>query len=207
DRSKGAKGITAFIVEKGFPGFKVNRELDKTGLRTSPTGELFYESCEVPDENVLGAVGGAAAILHGSLEWERSLLLTRAVGDMQRKLEKCVEYANTRVQFGRPIGKNQAISHRLAEMKVRIEAARLFCYQVAWLKSQGKPAMMEAAIAKLFTSEARTQCALDAIQIHGGYGYMKEFEVERDLRDSLAGTIGAGSSEIQRNIIARLLGL
>ncbi|MCA9771494.1 MAG: acyl-CoA dehydrogenase family protein, partial [Myxococcales bacterium] len=118
DRSLGSKGITAFIVHKDFPGFGVARELDKMGLRTSPTGELFFENCEVPAENVLGEVGGGAAVLHGSLEWERALILTRTVGAMQRELEACVEYANTRVQFGKPIGKNQAISHKIADMKV-----------------------------------------------------------------------------------------
>jgi len=126
---------------------------------------------------------------------------------MQRQLETCVSYARTREQFGQPIGKFQSISNKIADMYLRLEAARLLIYRVAWLKQQNKPALAEAAAAKIFTSEAWVQSSLDAIQIHGAYGYMTESEIERDLRDSVAGTIYSGTSEIQRMIIANTLGI
>lgn len=205
DRTKGAKGITAYIVEKGFPGFSVSRELDKMGQRTSPTGELVFEDCIVPLENRLGEEGQGLAILYESLEWERACLLAGTVGQIEYELERCVRYANERVQFGKPIGQFQLIQERLANMKWRLEASRLLVYRAAWMKQQGIPARMEAAIAKLAISETRVANALDAVQIHGGYGYMREFEVERVLRDSIAATIGAGTSEIQKITIARHL--
>ena len=205
DRTKGAKGITAYIVEKGFPGFSVSRELDKMGQRTSPTGELVFEDCIVPLENRLGEEGQGLAILYESLEWERACLLAGTVGQIEYELERCVRYANERVQFGKPIGHFQLIQERLANMKWRLEASRLLVYRAAWMKQQGIPARMEAAIAKLAISETRVANALDAVQIHGGYGYMREFEVERVLRDSIAATIGAGTSEIQKITIARHL--
>ena len=205
DRTKGAKGITAYIVEKGFPGFSVSRELDKMGQRTSPTGELVFEDCIVPLENRLGEEGQGLAILYESLEWERACLLAGTVGQIEYELERCVRYANERVQFGKPIGHFQLIQEKLANMKWRLEASRLLVYRAAWMKQQGIPARMEAAIAKLAISETRVANALDAVQIHGGYGYMREFEVERVLRDSIAATIGAGTSEIQKITIARHL--
>lgn len=205
DRSKGPKGITAFIVEKGFPGFSVGRELDKMGQRTSPTGELVFEDCVVPVENCLGGEGQGLPILFESLEWERTCLLTGSIGTCEYELNRCIKYANERVQFGKPIGQFQLIQERLANMKWRLEASRLLVYRAGWMKQKGMPARMEAAIAKLAISETRVANALDAVQIHGGYGYMREFEVERVLRDSIAATIGAGSTEIQKITIARQL--
>lgn len=203
----GFAGACAFLVEKGTPGFEVSRGLDKMGLRTSPMGEIILTDCEVPAENRLGKEGAGLAIFNSSMEWERSCILASAVGTMQRQLETCVRHAQTRKQFGQAIGKFQSISNKIADMYLRLEAARLLIYKVAWLKQQGKPAFAEAAAAKVFTSEAWIQSSLDAIQIHGAYGYMKEAEIERDLRDSVAGTIYSGTSEIQRMIIARTLGL
>lgn len=205
DRSKGAKGITAFIVERDFPGFSVSREIDKMGQRTSPTGELIFEDCIVPFENCLGEEGQGVSILYESLEWERACLLAGSIGQVEYELNRCIKYANERVQFGRPIGQFQLIQERLANMKWRLEASRLLVYQAGWMKQKGIPARMEAAIAKLAISETRVANALDAVQIHGGYGYMREFEVERILRDSIAATIGAGSTEIQKITIARQL--
>ena len=207
NRSWGFAGACAFLVERGTPGFTVSRSLDKMGLRTSPMGEIILTDCEVPLENLLGKEGAGMAIFNSSMEWERSCILASAVGAMQRQLETCVRYAQTRQQFGQAIGKFQSISNKIADMYLRIEAARLLIYKVAWIKQQGKSAMAEAAMAKVFTSEAWIQSSLDAIQIHGAYGYMTESEIERDLRDSVAGTIYAGTSEIQRMIIARTLGL
>src|SRR5579859_2531990 len=203
----GFAGVSAFLVEKGTSGFSVSRSLDKMGLRTSPMGEIILTDCEVPIENRLGKEGGGMAIFNSSMEWERSCILASAVGAMQRQLEICVRYAKMRQQFGQAIGKFQSISNKIADMYLRIEAARLLIYKVAWLKEQGNPALAEAALAKIFTSEAWIQSCLDAVQIHGAYGYMTESEIERDLRDSVAGTIYSGTSEIQRVIIARTLGL
>ncbi|MBI2895135.1 MAG: acyl-CoA dehydrogenase family protein [Deltaproteobacteria bacterium] len=205
DRAAKARGITAFIVEKGMPGFHVSRELDKMGLRTSPTGELVFEDCRVPVANRIGPEGGAAAILGGCLEWERACLLGSSIGAMEHELDLCVRYARERIQFGKPIAEFQAIQHKLADMKVRLETSRWMIYRVAWAKQNGHAAPMDAAIAKLYISECRLKNALEAIQIHGGYGYMREFEVERHLRDIIPGTIGAGTSEIQRNLIAKHL--
>jgi len=205
DRALGTRGITAFIVEKGCAGFSVSKELDKMGARSSPTGELVFEDCIVPAKNMLGQAGQGVAIVLESLEWERACLLTARIGVMERALDRCLRYASERVQFGKPIGQFQLIQEKLANMKVRLETARLMVYKAGWMKQQGIPAHLEASIAKLYISECSVQSALDAVQIHGGYGYMREFEVERELRDVVAATIGAGTSEIQKQIIAREL--
>lgn len=207
DLTKGANGVAAFLVEKGTPGLLVCRELEKMGLRTSPMGELVLDNCEVPAEALLGKEGAGATIFNTSMEWERSCILAPQLGAMQRQLERCVQYARERRQFGKPIGKFESISNRLADMKVRLETARLLVYKVGWLKRHGKQAALEAAMAKLYVSECAVQSNLDAVQIHGGYGYMTEFELERELRDSIAGTIYSGTSEIQRLIIAGCLGV
>jgi len=203
----GFSGACAFLVAKGTPGLTVSRTLDKMGLRTSPMGEIVLADCKVPAENMLGKEGTGMAIFNSSMEWERSCILASAVGAMQRQLETCVHYAQIRQQFGQTIGKFQSISNKLADMYLRLEAARLLIYRVAWLKQQDKPALAEAAAAKIFTSEAWIKSSLDAIQIHGAFGYMTDAEIERDLRDSVAGTIYSGTSEVQRVIIARILGL
>jgi L-prolyl-PCP dehydrogenase len=207
DRDKGMQGISAFIVDKDNPGLKTTRHLEKMGLRTSPMAEVILEDCEVPVENRLGPEGAGVAIFNCSMEWERGSILASYLGTMQRQLETCIRYARDRKQFGKPIGRFQAIAHRIANMKVRLESARWLVYRVAWLKQQGKSAVMDAAIAKLSASESFVQSCLDAVQIHGGYGYMTESGVERDLRDSISGTIYSGTSEIQRNIISAWLGL
>ena len=203
----GFAGVTAFLVEKDAPGFSVGPPLGKLGLRTSPMGEIVLKDCEIQAENRLGREGAGMAIFNSSMEWERSCILASAVGAMQRQLEECVHYVRTRKQFGQPIGKFQSVSNKISDMYLRVEAARLMIYKVAWLKQSGKPATAEAAAAKVFTSEAWVQTCLDAIQIHGAYGYMRDSGIERDLRDSVAGTIYSGTSEIQRLIIARTLGL
>jgi hypothetical protein len=207
DPSKGMGGITAFVVEKGTPGFRVGRKLEKMGLRTSPMGELIFEDCFLPEENRLGKEGAGVSIFNSSMEWERSSILASHIGAMERQLEISIRYARERRQFGQPIGKFQSISNRIADMKVRLETARLLLYKVAWSKKVGKSAVMDAALAKLYLSECFVQSSLDAIRIHGGYGYMTEFEVERDLRDAIGGTLYSGTSDIQRVIIARWLGL
>ncbi len=204
---KGIGGISAFLVEKGTPGFTVSRHIEKMGLRTSPFGELVFEGCEIPTSNRVGKPGAGVALFNSSMEWERASILGSSVGAMERTLETCVRYARERRQFGKPIGKFQSVSNKIADMKVRLETSRLLLYKVAWLKREGKKAHMEAAIAKVYISEAAVKSNLDAIQIHGGYGYTTEFEIERELRDSISGTLYSGTSEIQRQIIAAWLGL
>jgi alkylation response protein AidB-like acyl-CoA dehydrogenase len=200
-------GITAFLIETGTPGLSTGRALEKMGLRTSPMGEVILQDCFVPEENRLGREGAGSSIFNDSMEWERSCILGSHVGAMERQLERAIRYARERRQFGQPIGKFQSVANRIADMKVRLETARLILYKIAWLKKMGKPAVMEAALAKLYLSEAYVQSSQDAIRTLGGYGYMSEFEVERDLRDAIGGTIYSGTSDIQRMIIARLLGL
>ena len=170
-------------------------------------GEVVLTDCVVPAANRLGPEGAGMAMFSSSMEWERSCILASAVGAMQRQLEACVDYARTRKQFGQAIGKFQGVADKVADMYLRLDAARLLIYQAAWLGQQGKPALAQAAAAKLFTSEAWVQSSLDAIQIHGAYGYMKESGIERDLRDAVASTIYSGTSEIQRVILSRMLGL
>lgn len=207
DPDRGLQGVSAFIVEKGTPGFQVSRQLDKMGLRTSPMGEVVLDNCEVAENQRLGPVGSGVAVFNCSMEWERGCILASNLGVMQRQIETCVRYALNRKQFGKPIGRFQAVAHRIANMKVRLETARWLVYRLAWLKQQGKRAVMDAAIVKLYSSECFVQSCLDAVQVHGGYGYMREFGVERELRDAVSGTIYSGTSEIQRNIIAAWLGL
>jgi hypothetical protein len=207
DKDKGFAGISAFIVEKGFPGYSVGRPLKKMGLKTSPTSEVILQDCVVPVSNRLGPEGAGSAIFNAEMDWERSCLFGCHLGALERQLERCIEYSKTRHQFGQPIGKFQSISHKIADMKVRLELARLILYKVAWSKSTGQKAPVDSAIAKLFLSEAYVKSSLDAIQIHGGYGYMAEFGVEKDLRDAVASRIYSGTSEIQKNVIASWLGL
>jgi alkylation response protein AidB-like acyl-CoA dehydrogenase len=169
--------------------------------------EVILEDCYVPENNRLGVEGAGVSIFHSSMEWERSCILASHIGAMERQLEAAIKYAQERRQFNQPIGKFQSVANRLADMKVRLETARLILYHVAWLKKMGKAVDMEAAIAKLYISEAFVQSGLDAIRIRGGYGYMTETEVERDFRDAVGGVLYSGTSDIQRLVIARWLGL
>jgi alkylation response protein AidB-like acyl-CoA dehydrogenase len=207
DKRRRFMGVTAFIVERDYPGFGVSKEIGKMGLRTAPFSELILEDCKVPIENRLGAEGNGAAIFEVAMEWERSCILASLLGGMERQLETCVKYAKERRQFGKPIGKYQSIANKIVDMKVRMETGRLILYKLAWTKQIHGKATMEAAITKLYLSESWIKSCLDAIQIHGAYGYTTEYELERDLRDSIGSTIYSGTSEIQRNIIAQQLGL
>jgi alkylation response protein AidB-like acyl-CoA dehydrogenase len=204
---KGFAGVSAFIVEKGFPGFSVGKPMEMMGLKTCPVGEVILRDCEVPEENRLGKEGAGSAIFNSEMEWERSCLFATHLGTMEKILEDCINYVKVRQQFGRPIGKYQAISHKIADMKVRIDLSRLILYKVASLKAQGKRAPIESAMAKLFISESFVETCSDALQIHGAYGYSAEYDFERNLRDAIGGKIYSGTSEIQRNIIATFLGL
>ncbi|HWP29488.1 MAG TPA: acyl-CoA dehydrogenase family protein [Chloroflexota bacterium] len=207
DRSKGFYGVTGFVVERGTPGLSVGPHADKMGLRTSPMSDVILEDCVVPAENVLGGEGQGAKVFNCVMEWERTCILASWLGAQQRELERCIEYAKQRRQFGRPIGKFQAVADTIVEMHVRLEAARLLLYKAAWLLGQGQPAVAAAAVAKLFASQAAVQSSLDALRIHGGYGYMTELELERGVRDAIGGTLYSGTTEIQRVLIAAALGL
>ena len=207
DPSKGPNGITGFLIEKGTPGLIIGKKLHKMGLRTSPMSEVALVDCRLPVENILGKEGSGQAIFTHSMEWERTCILASHLGMMQRLIETCVKYARERQQFGQPIGKYSAIANRIADMEVRLETGRLLLYKAAWLKSQGRHVLREASMAKLYVSEATVQTCLDAIQIHGGYGYTTDYEMERDLRDAISGKIYSGTSEIQRVIIAGFQGL
>lgn len=200
-------GVTAFIVEKDMPGFHVDPMPDKMGLRTVPMGGLRFEDCVVPETNRLGPEGAGVSMSNHSLEWERCCILASQLGAMARQLDTSIHYARERVQFGQPIGKFQSVSNRIANMKLRLETSRLLLYQTAWLKKTGISAPMETALCKLHLSECFAESSLDAIRIHGGHGYLAESEVERDLRDAVGGVIYGGTSDIQRNVIARLLGV
>ena len=207
DKSRGADGITAFLVEKGMPGFDPSHKIDKMGVRTSPMAEVFFENCEVPAANLLGKEGGGAFLFTRSMTWERGCILASSVGSMQRLLEKCIRYANERKQGGQSIGKYQLVASKIVDMKLRVESARHMLYHYGWLAGHRKSVYLEAAMTKLHLADAWVKCAEDAIQIHGGYGYMTEYEVERELRDAIGAKLYSGTSEIQRNIIASLIGL
>ena len=207
DPKLGATGICAFIIEKGTPGLTVGKKMDKMGLRTSPMSELVFDKCHVPASARLGREGRGAEVFNCSMAWERACILATCLGTMRRQLEKCLDYARTRRQFGQQIGKFQAVANRIVDMKLRYETARLLIYKVGWLMQRGQSADMDAAMAKLYVSESFVKSCLDAIQIHGGAGYMTELEIERELRDSVGSTLYSGTSEIQRNIVARGLRL
>lgn len=208
DKSKGYHGgVTAFLIPSDAPGFRVGQVFEKMGLRTSPISELLLDNVVIPSQNIIGRLGGGGPIFAESMDWERALLGACHLGSMQRLLEGAIRHSRTRKQFGQLISKNQAVSHKIADMKVRLEAARWLLYRAAASLDVSREAGLHAAIAKLFVSEAFVESARDGIQLMGGYGYMVESEVERTMRDALGGTIYSGTSEMQRNIIARWLGL
>lgn len=207
DPEAGQWGISAFLVETNNPGVTRSQNQKKMGLRTVPTGEFTFNDCVVPASARLGKEGAGMSLFNHTMEWERGLILTSHVGSMQRQLDECIAFAKQREQFGQPIGGFQSVSNRIADMAVRLEACRLALYKVAWLKQEGRPATLEATMANLAISEAFTASSLDAIRTHGARGYLSEYGVERDLRDAVGGVIYAGTSDIQRNLIARLLGI
>jgi hypothetical protein len=205
--AKGPQAVTAFLVETDTPGFTIGKKTEKMGLRTSPMSEIYLDDCEVPVENRLGAEGGGSGLFTHSMTWERGFILATAVGCMQRQLEACIRYARERRQFGQPIGKFQLVAERIVGMRMRLDAARAKLYRVGWLRSQGRSAVLEAAMAKLYISEAWVASCEDAIQIHGASGYTVESEHERNLRDAIGSRIYSGTTEIQKVISASLMGL
>ncbi len=207
DRSKGWLGLTAFIVDADTPGLTIGKNFHKMGIRTSPMSELVFEDCRVPKENMLAKRGSGMMIFNHSIEHERGAILAHTIGTMERQLEEALAYARQRKQFGQAIGKFQAVSHRLVDMKVRLEAGRLLLYRLGWMWDQGKGKSIDASMVKLFLSEAWVQSSIDTMWVHGGYGYMVETELERDVRDAFSSRIYSGTNDIQKNVIASQLKL
>tara|TARA_R100001143_G_scaffold63605_1_gene73803 strand:+ start:20600 stop:21787 length:1188 start_codon:yes stop_codon:yes gene_type:complete len=205
DPTLGTKGISAFVVEREWHGVKPSAPMHKMGMNTSDTSEVVLENVEVPGENLLGELGMGFVDTMKVLDGGRIGIGALSVGLARGALEESMKYAKERKQFGNPIGDFQAIEHKMVNMAVEIDAARLLVHRAAWLKDQGKPFTKEASMAKLFASEMCERATLDAVQIHGGYGYTKEYHVERFMRDMKLLTIGEGTSEIQRLILAREL--
>jgi hypothetical protein len=203
DRASGKRGISAFIVEVGTPGFRSGRKLDKLGVRASDTRELVLEDCRVPTQNLLGEAGAGFIDTLRILDRGRIGIAAFSLGIAQGALEASVRYAKERRQFGHAIADFQAIQWKVADMAIKVDATRLLTRRAAALRDAGQEHTVESSMAKLYASEAAVEVALDAVQIHGGYGYTKEFPVERFLRDSKLGTIGEGTSEVQRLVIAR----
>ena len=205
-RENGKPEISNFIVPRGTKGYSQGPKYDKMGWRASDTRELIFSDCKIPKENLLGELGGGFKQFLQVLDAARISMAALSVGVAQACLDASLKYAKERVQFGRPISKFQAISFKLADMATKIELARLMYYKAAWLRDNKKPYAKEAAMAKLYASEISVQCANEAVQIHGGYGFMDDFDVSRYYRDVKVNTIGEGTSEVQRIVIARQLG-
>jgi butyryl-CoA dehydrogenase len=205
DRAAGHRGISAFLVEKGTPGFTVVKTEDKLGIRASDTAELLFERCRVPVANRLGETGQGFRIALGTLDGGRIGIAAQAVGIAVAAYEAALAYARERKSFGVPIGQHQMVQWMLADMATSIEAARLLTLRAAWLKDSGAAFAAEAAMAKLFASEMAMRVTTDAIQVHGGYGFIKEYQVERHFRDAKITQIYEGTSQIQKLVIARHL--
>ncbi|WP_077215094.1 acyl-CoA dehydrogenase [Bacillus dakarensis] len=205
DPSQKTRGTTAFIIEKDFPGFSIGKKEDKLGIRSSPTTELIFEDCKVPVGNVLGKVGEGFKIAMMTLDGGRNGIAAQAVGIAQGALDAAVEYAKGREQFGKPIAEQQGVGFKLADMATNIEAARLLTYQAAWLESEGLPYGKESAMSKLFAGDTAMKVTTEAVQVFGGYGYTKEYPVERFMRDAKITQIYEGTQEIQRLVISRMI--
>lgn len=205
DPSSKHKGTTAFIIEADFEGFSVGKKEKKLGIRSSPTTEIIFDNCKVPVENVLGEVGEGFKIAMMTLDGGRNGIAAQAVGIAQGALDASIEYAKERVQFGKPIAAQQGIGFKLADMATSVEAARLLTYQAAWLESEGLPYGKESAMSKLLAGDTAMKVTTDAVQIFGGYGYTKDYPVERFMRDAKITQIYEGTQEIQRLVISRML--
>ena len=202
DPSKGTKGISAFIVEKDFPGFSVGKHEEKLGLHGSPTAEIVFTDCEVPKENLLGQEGKGFRIAMATLDGGRIGIAAQALGIAEGAMQEAINFTKTREQFGRPIAKFQNTQFEIADMHVGIEAGRLLCYKAASVKNTGARVTLDAATAKLFCSELAMKVTTKAVQLHGGYGYTKDYPVERMMRDAKITEIYEGTSEIQRVVIS-----
>lgn len=193
--------FSAFVVERQYDGVTTGKNIEKMGLGACPTSELILNNVRIPKENLLGNFNGGGNVMMGALEWERCFEFAPHIGVMQRVMEECIRQVNGRKQFGKPIGENQAVSHKIAEMEVAIEMARMMLYQIVWLKDQKKSAYLQTSVFKLFVSENYIKTCRDALQIFGAYGYSKEYNLEREMRDALASSIHSGTNEMQKNTI------
>ena len=202
DKTKGVKGITAFILEKGMPGFTFGKTEHKMGIRSSQTQELIFQNVKVPKENLLGKEGEGFKIAMSALDGGRITVAAQALGIAQAALHQAIKYSKERVQFGKPISANQAVAFMLADMATEIDAARLLTYRAAYLKQKGQPFSKEAAMAKLFASDAAMKITTDAVQIFGGYGFSREYPVERLMRNAKITQIYEGTNQVQRMVIA-----
>ena len=202
DKSQGTRGISAFIVEKDFPGFSIGKKEDKLGIRASSTTELIFENCVVPKENLIGKEGKGFGIAMKTLDGGRIGIAAQALGIAEGAYEEAVKYMKERKQFGRPLSAFQGLQWMIAEMETKIEAAKLLVYKAAWLKQNKMPYSVDAAKAKLFAAEVAMDVTTKAVQIHGGYGYTKEYPVERMMRDAKITEIYEGTSEVQKMVIA-----
>ncbi|WP_082232637.1 acyl-CoA dehydrogenase [Halobacillus massiliensis] len=205
DPEAGSRGVSAFIVEKGTPGFTFGKKEKKLGIRSSPTTELIFEDCRIPKENLLGEEGQGFKIAMMTLDGGRNGIAAQALGIAQGALDESVNYAKEREQFGKPIAQHQGISFKIADMATDIEAARLLTYQAAYLESAGQPYAKASAMAKLFAGDAAMRITVEAVQVHGGYGYTKDYPVERYMRDAKITQIYEGTNEIQRLVIGRMV--
>lgn len=203
----GYLGLTGFVVERETPGLNFSEPLQKMGLTSTPACQVILQECRIPASNCLGNEGQGALIFNRSMQWERACLFALYIGQMERQCDQTIRHVCNRRQFGTPLGKKQAVAHRLADMKLRLESARLLLYRACWLFDQGQQAVLEIALSKLAVSEAAIQNGLDAIQLHGSSGYDQKVSIERMLRDAIPGTLFSGTSEMQRDIVARELGL
>ena len=202
DKSQGTRGISAFIVEKDFPGFSIGKKEDKLGIRASSTTELIFENCVVPKENLIGKEGKGFGIAMKTLDGGRIGIAAQALGIAEGAYEEAVKYMKERKQFGRPLSAFQGLQWMIADMETKIEAAKLLVYKAAWLKQNKMPYSVDAAKAKLFAAEVAMDVTTKAVQIHGGYGYTKEYPVERMMRDAKITEIYEGTSEVQKMVIA-----
>jgi len=208
DPDKGISGSTsAFIVERETPGFSPGQKFEKMGLRTSPIGEMVFEDMFVPESALLGGEGAGFVLFNQSMEWERVCIGAKHCGTMRRLMEKSVSYSKERESFGQPISKYEAVSNKIADMKMRLEGARLLTYQGATRLDKARDVAIDASMTKIFVSESLVQTALDTVQIYGGNGFTTDYEVERTLRDSIGGKIYSGTNEIQKKILGNWLGL
>jgi alkylation response protein AidB-like acyl-CoA dehydrogenase len=206
DPNAGAWGLSAFLVDYPSEGIQKSDNLEKLGLRTLPMGDLVFKNCQLSESARLGEEGAGLSLFNESMEWERALILATQVGVLARQLETCVRFSQIRKQFKKPISQFQSVSNRIADMRLRLETCRLHLYKTAWLIEQGKSVAAEAAMTKLTISEAFLASSTDAMRIHGAHGYLSGSPIERNLRDSIGGVLFAGTSDIQRNLIARLSG-
>jgi alkylation response protein AidB-like acyl-CoA dehydrogenase len=204
--AKTDKGATAFVVDTTTEGFVVGRELDKMGCRSSPTAEIHLQDCRVPASSILSVEGEALwRVAFECFDWERTVMLAGSVGGMRATIDGAITYAKQREQFGKPIAHFQVIAHKLAEMEINYQVCRNAVYKAAWLKQHGRPHTLEASVAKALLGKLTVENTLEAIQIHGGYGYLRDFPAERALRDAKLTSIGGGTTEIQKLIISRTI--